>query len=156
MLRTGKNFSQWLNFKLLYRLKCFLPTQVITPWQFLLQLQQMLNPRLCRGVSGEQVTQEIASKGIHNQQWLKRRVASHRHLTHTASGVEMKRNWEVYESAEHFPSGGDNHLKSLAELAFHPLECSKHIGLLTGLLRMKFLRSHFFIMIIMAERGGLK
>ena len=36
------------------------------------------------------------------------------------------------------PSGGDNPLKRLAELAFHPVESSKNSSLLTGLLRMNF------------------
>jgi phytoene dehydrogenase-like protein len=36
------------------------------------------------------------------------------------------------------PSGGDNRLKRLVELAFHPVESSKNISLLTGLLQMSF------------------
>jgi hypothetical protein len=39
---------------------------------------------------------------------------------------------------ERVSSGGDNPLKRLAELAFHPLEYSKYFSLLTGLLRMNF------------------
>jgi hypothetical protein len=35
-------------------------------------------------------------------------------------------------------SGGDKPLKRLVELAFHPVESSKNISLLTGLLRMSF------------------
>ncbi len=35
-------------------------------------------------------------------------------------------------------SGGDNPLERLVKLAFHPVESSKNISLLTGLLRISF------------------
>ncbi|HEY9743652.1 MAG TPA: hypothetical protein V6C90_24460 [Coleofasciculaceae cyanobacterium] len=51
-------------------------------------------------------------------------------------------------------SGGDNRLKRLVDIAFHPLESSKNHRLLTGLLRMNWGTSLFSIMIIIREGEG--
>jgi Uma2 family endonuclease len=54
-----------------------------------------------------------------------------------ASWVKLER-WEALTPEEREGSEGDNPLKRLAELAFHPVESSKNSSLLTGLLRMNF------------------
>src|SRR5919202_4711791 len=51
-------------------------------------------------------------------------------------------------------SGGDNRLKRLVELSFHPLESSKNSRLLTGLLRIKLGADLYSIMIIIGGGRG--
>jgi hypothetical protein len=58
-----------------------------------------------------------------------------------ASSRGNAQTWGFYswlETVDPSVSGGDNPLKRLIELAFHPVESSKNISLLTGLLQMSF------------------
>jgi WD40 repeat protein len=59
-----------------------------------------------------------------------------RRILASGSQDETIKLWDV--NYEFLTSGGDNPLKRLIELAFHPVESSKNISLLTGLLQMSF------------------